>query len=219
MKIHYDPCTVNCRKVLAGLKLMGIDFESETYDYFDGLTEPSETGFRTLPAYLALNPMAELPTLTDGDLNLWESNAILQYAADAAGPSAAYPQDLKVRADINRWLLWESNKWFASCYVYLVENVVKPNVLQVEPDADILAAEDPNFHKLAGILDARLSGQPWLSGNEPTIADIAVASPMHLHSYQKLPLSEHGNVVAWYQRLEELPCWSNTDVAPLLGLS
>ena len=120
MKLHYDPCTVNCRKVIAGLKLMEIDFESETYEYFDGLTGPSETGFRTRPAYLAINPMAELPTLTDGDLNLWESNAILQYAADAAGPSAAYPQDLKVRADINRWLLWESNKWFASCYVYLV---------------------------------------------------------------------------------------------------
>ena len=96
---------------------------------------------------------------------------------------------------------------------------MKPNVLQVDPDADILAAEDPNFHKLAGILDARLSSQPWLTGNEPTIADIAVASPMHLHSYQKLPLSEHGNVMAWYQRLEGLPCWSSTDVAPLLGLS
>ena len=146
MKLHYDPCTVNCRKVIAGLKLMEIDFESETYDYFDGLTGPSETGFRTLPAYLAINPMAELPTLTDGDLNLWESNAILQYAADAAGPSAAYPQDLKVRADINRWLLWESNKWFASCYVYLVENVVKPYVLKVDPDAAILEGEDGNFN-------------------------------------------------------------------------
>ena len=219
MKLHYDPCTVNCRKVLAGLKLIGIDFESEKYDYFDGLTGPSKTGFRTLPAYLAINPMAELPTLVDGDLNLWESNAILQYAGDAAGPSAAYPQDLKVRADINRWLLWESNKWFTSCYVYLVENVVKPYVLEVDPDADILATEDPKFHKLAGILDARLSGQPWLAGNEPTIADIAVGSPMHLHSFQKLPLSEHGNLVAWYQRLEGLPCWRSTDVAPLLGLS
>ena len=198
---------------------MEIDFESETYDYFDGLTGPSETGFRTLPAYLAINPMAELPTLTDGDLNLWESNAILQYAADAAGPSAAYPQDLKVRADINRWLLWESNKWFASCYVYLVENVVKPYVLKVDPDAAILEGEDGNFHKLAGILNARLAGQSWISGNSPSIADIVVAAPMHLHSYQKLPLSQLGNVQAWYERLEELPCWSSTDVAPLLGLS
>ena len=66
---------------------------------------------------------------------------------------------------------------------------------------------------------ARLAGQSWISGNEPTIADIVVAAPMHLHSYQKLPLSQHGNVVAWYERLEGLPCWSSTDVAPLLGLS
>ena len=219
MKLHYDPCTVNCRKVIAGLKLMNIEFESEIYDYFDGLLEPSETGFRTLPAYLAINPMAELPTLSDGDLNLWESNAILQYAADAAGPSAAYPQDLKVRADINRWLLWESNSWFASCYVYLVENVVKPYVIKTDPDAGILEAEDVKFEKLASILSARLDNQPWISGSEPTIADIVVAAPMHLHSYQKLPLSNHANIRAWYGRLEELPCWSSTDVAPLLGLS
>ena len=124
-----------------------------------------------------------------------------------------------VTADINRWLLWESNKWFASCYVYLVENVVKPFVLEVDPDAAVLEAEDGNFHKLAGILDARLSGQSWSCGDQPTIADVAVGSPMHLHSFQKLPLSQHGNVVAWYERLEGLPCWSSTDVAPLLGLS
>ncbi len=219
MKLHYDPCTVNCRKVLAGLKLMNIEFESEKYDYFDGLLEPSETGFRTLPAYLAINPMAELPTLTDGDLHLWESNAILQYAGDVAGPTQAYPQDLKTRADINRWLLWESNKWFGSCYVYLVENVVKPFVMKIDPDADVLKAEDVKFGKLATVLNKRLDGQHWITGDKPTIADIAVASPMHLHSFQKLPLSNFENIQTWYSRLEELPCWSSTDVAPLLGLS
>ena len=53
---------------------------------------------------------------------LWESNAILQYAADKVGNNDVYSSDLKVRADINRWLLWESSAWFPSCYKYLVEN-------------------------------------------------------------------------------------------------
>ena len=39
---------------------------------------------------------------------------------------ASYPKDLKRRADINRWLLWEGSTWFPSCYTYLVEYVVKP---------------------------------------------------------------------------------------------
>jgi hypothetical protein len=28
-----------------------------------------------------------------------------------------YPKDLKKRANVNRWLLWESSVWFGSCYV------------------------------------------------------------------------------------------------------
>ena len=56
-------------------------------------------------AYVALNPMASLPALKDGDFVLWESNAILQYAADKYRKTEFYPTDLQRRADINRWLL------------------------------------------------------------------------------------------------------------------
>jgi glutathione S-transferase len=37
----------------------------------------------------------------------------------------------------------------------------------------VLAGEEERFHKLAGILDDRLSRRPWLAGDGPTIADIA----------------------------------------------
>ncbi len=150
MKLYYDPRTVNCRKVVAGLKLMDVAFESENVDYF--------TQGQKAPEFLAINPNGALPALTDGDMKLWESNAILQYAADKAGAEAAYPSDLQTRADVSRWLLWEASAWFPTCYVYLVENVVKP-ILGAEPDAAILEPEGPNFHNLAGILDARLNGQ------------------------------------------------------------
>ena len=36
MKIYADPISVNCRKVISGLKLMGIDFQLEYVDYFKG---------------------------------------------------------------------------------------------------------------------------------------------------------------------------------------
>jgi len=98
MKIHADPITVNCKKVLAGLDLIGAKYELVHVDYFKA--EQKEA------AYLALNPNSSLPTMVDGDFVLWESNAILQYAADKTGNDAAYPKDLKTRADINRWLLW-----------------------------------------------------------------------------------------------------------------
>lgn len=89
--------TVNCRKVLAGLAFLDLPFERVHVDYFK-----SE---QKAPEYLALNPNASLPTLVDGDFVLWESNGILQYAADRWGCEQAYPKDLQARADINRWLL------------------------------------------------------------------------------------------------------------------
>ena len=204
MKLYADPITVNCRKVLAGLDLIGAPFERVHVDYFSGEHRGD--------AYRSLNPNASVPTLVDGDFVLWESNAILAYAADRVGNTAVYPTDLKTRADIHRWLLWEAAHWFPSCYVYLVEHCVKP-LLQAEPDHTTIAAQDENFHKLAGILDARLASSRWLAGDEVTIADIAVAAPAHLHPYQRLPLDTHPNLKRWLvDGIERLPCWERTFV-------
>ncbi|OSZ67348.1 glutathione S-transferase family protein [Hydrogenophaga sp. IBVHS2] len=202
MKIYADPITVNCRKVLAGLDLMGAPYELHLVDYFKGEQKSD--------AYTAINPNQSIPAMVDGDLVLWESNAILQYAADKNGVSSAYPTDLKTRADINRWLLWESSSWFPSCYVYLVENCVKP-LLGGAADPAVLAAQDAQFHKLAGILDARLNGRQWIVTDKPTIADIALASPMHLHGWQRLPLDPHPHLRRWlFESVERLPSWDKT---------
>jgi glutathione S-transferase len=47
-----------------------------------------------------------------------------------------------------------------------------------EPDQKIIDAEADKFHRSAGILEARLSKNKWLTGDQITIADIAVAAPM-----------------------------------------
>ena len=204
MKLYCDPITVNCRKVLAGLDLIGAGFEKVHVDYFTGEQRSDE--------YRKLNPNAALPTLVDGDFVLWESNAILAYVADKVGNHDVYPADLRTRADINRWLLWEAAHWFPSCYVFLVEHCVKP-LLQSVPDLAVLEAQQDNFHKLAGILDQRLSQSRWLAGDHVTIADIAVAAPAHLHPYQKLPLQPYPNLRRWLTgQIEALPCWDRTYV-------
>lgn len=204
IKIYADPITVNCRKVIAGFDLIGAPYELVYVDYFKGehKAEP----------YVSLNPNASVPAMTDGDFALWESNAMLQYAADKLGNEAVYPRDLRTRADINRWLNWEGSHWFPSCYVFLVENCVKP-LLGGQPDPVVLDAQAAQFHKLAGILDQRLARQRWVAGDQPTIADIALAAPMHLHGWQKLPLSDHPNLRRWMlDDVEQLPCWQNSAV-------
>ena len=159
LEIYLDPCTVNSRKVLVGLILLSVEHHFNFIDYFAGKHKSA--------SYTALNPHATVPAATDGpDLTLTESNAILRYAADLANGGKghpAYPKHLKRRADVNRWLLWETSSWFPSCYVYLVEFVVKP-LLKADPDQAIIDNETPKWRKSATIFDDRLSRSGrWLT--------------------------------------------------------
>ncbi len=206
LKIHADPITINCRKVLAGLDFLGVEFELVGMNFF--------AGDHTSAEHLALNPNGTVPVAVDDDLVLWESNAILQYGADKVAHTSGYPTDLKHRADINRWLLWEASAWFPCCYAFLVENVGKP-LQGAEPDRDVLTAQTDRFHKLAAVLDARLANHRWLTGDQPTIADIAVAAPIHMHTEAKVPLADHKNLYRWMtQDLEKMPSWEATHVGP-----
>ncbi len=205
MEVFADPITVNCRKVFAGLKMMGVDYEHNNVDYF--------TAQQKSPEYTAINPNQSLPALRDGDLVLWESNAMLQYIADKNGKDEFYPRDTVARADVNRWLFWESAHWFPSTYVYLVENCVKP-VLGSEPDPAVLDGERERFDRLAGLLNDRLADRKYIMGDSVTIADIAVAAPMHLHEWQQLPLDDYPNIRAWMtERIEPQPFWKATHIA------
>jgi glutathione S-transferase len=211
MQIYADPITINCRKVLAGLKMMDIPYELLHVDYFQGAQKS--------PEYTAVNPNQSIPAMRDGDLVLWESNAILAYAADKHGKTAFYPTDLKARADVNRWMFWESAAWFPAAYPYLVEHCVKP-LLSAEPDVASLQASEGNFHKLASILNTRLASNTWLCGSSPTIADIVVAAPIHLHPFQKMPLSAYPHLIRWMtQNVEKLPAWDATFVGEGFSLN
>lgn len=56
LEIYLDPCTVNSRKVLAGLDLLGTKYEFHHVDYFAGAHKSEE--------YLKINPHATGETRT-----------------------------------------------------------------------------------------------------------------------------------------------------------
>lgn len=205
IQVYCDPCTVNSRKVLAGLEQMKADYNQNYINYFTGQHKSAE--------YKKINPCATVPSATDGDLTITESNAILQYAADISGAESMYPKDLKKRALINKWLLWEACQWFPSCYIYLVEYVVKP-LLQAEPDQKVIDGESERFNTLAGILNDQLSKTKWLTGDDVTIADFAVAAPMHLHEASHFPLEKYPHLKRWMtEGMEQLDSWKKTQGA------
>jgi glutathione S-transferase len=157
------------------------------------------TGAYKSPEYLLIHPSAPVPSAVYDDCIITESNLILQYAGDLGNGVVHYTKDLKKRADVNGWLLWEALVWFPSCYVYLFEFVVKP-LLKTEPDQSTI--------------DAQLAKTKWLVGDGITIADIAVALPMRLHAAQRLPPDQHPNLKCWMgEGIEKLPCWQKTQAA------
>nr|POE59296.1 inactive glutathione s-transferase d3 [Quercus suber] len=164
------------------------------------------------PAFTKINVMATVPAAVDGDLTLTESDAILQYAADITeGGDKFYPKDVKRRAIVNRWLLWEASVWFPSNYTYLVEYVVKP-LLQSEPDQKVIDDAAPRYHQLARVLNDQLGQTPYVA-DELSIADIAIAACMHLHQAMRVPLTEYPNICRWYADIEKLAAWQNTQAA------
>jgi glutathione S-transferase len=204
LEVHLDPATINSRKVLAGLELLGTPYEVTHVNYFAGAHKQSP--------YIELNPNGMLPAVKDGDFTLWESGAILQYAADQSASDKHYPRDPKKRADVNRWLLWEAAHWQPSCYVFFIENAVKP-LMKAPTDKALVDKEMVNWRRLAGILDGRLAKSKWLAGDTVTIADIAVAAPMHMHKRQGLPVDDFPNLKRWIAEVEKLPCWQKTQGA------
>jgi glutathione S-transferase len=204
LEVHLDPATINSRKVLAGLELLSTPYEVTHVNYFAGAHKQSP--------YIELNPNGMLPAVKDGDFTLWESGAILQYAADQSASDKHYPRDPKKRADVNRWLLWEAAHWQPSCYVFFIENAVKP-LMKAPTDKALVDKEMVNWRRLAGILDGRLAKSKWLAGDTVTIADIAVAAPMHMHKRQGLPVDDFPNLKRWIAEVEKLPCWQKTQGA------
>src|SRR5262245_8979125 len=65
-------------------------------------------GASRAPAYLALNPLGKVPALVDGEVVLWESNAINWYIAEKHPDTRPLPATPAGRASVQRWLLYQA---------------------------------------------------------------------------------------------------------------
>jgi glutathione S-transferase len=207
MKLYGFPPSPNTWKVRAVAAHLGIPLELEIVDLTKG-------GSRT-PEFLALNPTGRTPVLVDGDFTLWESNAIMQYLAGQTANSL-WPDDARTRADIMRWQSWQLAHWGpGACEPLIFERVVKAFLNLGPPDAAIVAKGTDAFNREARVLDAHLSRQRYLVGNDLTLADFAIASLLFHAAKAELPLAPYAHVREWFGRVSALPAWHDT--APKLA--
>jgi glutathione S-transferase len=56
-----------------------------------------------------------------------------------------------------------------------------------------------------------LPGGEWICGQQPSLADLAIAAPLADWQRARLPLKEFGEIVRWFGQIQALDCWQQTE--------
>ena len=183
--------SINVQKALWALDEVGRRFEHiQLGGAFGGLSDP---------AYRALNPNSRVPTLTDGDLVVWESYAIVRYVAAAYGAGTLWPADPRQRALADQWTDWTSAT-FQTAWLRVFEAVIRTPVAQHNPG--LIAKARADADRLYGMLDAWLADREYLAGPTFTYADIVVGVSMFRWMTMPIERKSMPALEAWYRRLE-----------------
>ena len=187
MRLYTFTVTPNNRKVEAFVRHFDLDVDIHPVSFKAKETQS--------PAFLALNPMGKVPVLTDGDFSLWESNAILCYLATTFPATSALPAGARGRADVDRWLYWQS------CHLI-------PAIAALKTAAET----DPgSVTPLLKILEQQLTGREYMLG-ALTVADFAIAPYLMTKLGRQLDYSACPNLSAWLERMGRLKGFMATQV-------
>jgi glutathione S-transferase len=197
MKLYYFE-TLNPRKACAVARYLGSPVEFVHVDLGKGEN-------RT-PDYLAINPNGKVPALVDGDLKLWEANAIMCHLAAFDG-SDLWPQKAPQQVEVMRWLSWNADHFTRHAGALYFQHIIKPRFGL--GDVDPAAVEEASgwVRKFGAVLDDHLNGRKYLVADTLSVADFAVAITLPYAQQTHLPLDGFTHIERWHDRLNELPAW------------
>jgi len=164
------------------------------------------------PDFLKINPLGKIPVLVDADFVLWESNAILQYIAEKFADFQFSDQDPQKRADISRWLFWESSHWqpaLSTVLAPVVGHHLLPHVIPAPKEAPNW--QHPDFNRWVTYLNSRLTQHSHVVNDRLTIADFSVAGMMTYFRFAKFPFDHFPALKNWYERIESLDAWKKSE--------
>ena len=171
---------------------LGLDYEHDP-------VEIGDAGART-PEFLAINPNGRLPVIVDDGFVLFESLAITLYLAKKHSADRLYPGTLEGEARAWQWSLW------AVTEVDRGVNIWSLHAVRLPPEEQDMAKRAEALKVLVApfkVLDAAVSGSPYLLGNEFTVADLNVAAV--ISRAIEIDLTATPNLKAWLTRCLERP--------------
>lgn len=198
-------------RILWLLEELGAEYELKLYN------RDPETNLA--PAeYKAISPLGTAPVITDGDLALAESNAIIDYILDAHPGSPVNPAPgSEHRA---RHLFWFHASQGSLMSLGMIEMLFR--VLEQRapwPISKLLTAvfgkarvafTKPRKALLLKKIEDDLGTAPWFGGDHVTSADITMSYPMEsLRDRGEINAQDHPNAMAWFARVEALPSYQS----------
>ena len=183
----------NVQAVMWGIAELGLECERLDYGLNFGGNDTAQ--------YLALNPFGLVPTLTDGDLVVWESCAILRYLASKYGDGDAFwPSDPAARARVDMWAEWGKVNFSRDFTVPIFWARVR--TAAKDRDQAALAVALDRFDGYLGHLEAQLGNDPYVTGADFTLADVVIGHVLFRYFDIDILRKARPIIEAYYQRLQ-----------------
>jgi glutathione S-transferase len=188
--------SVNVQKVLWCLRELDLSYQR--------IDAGMAFGKNNEPPYLAMNPNGRVPTLSDGDFVLWESNSVMRYLCMAYGRNTPiYPSSPRQRAAVDRWLDWTLST------LQPVDRPVFWALVRTPPEKRDMVAIQKDVDAEAAqwrIVEAQAATRRFIEGDAFTIADIAIgAYARRWFGVEGVTKPKFPNLERWFAELSTRP--------------
>ena len=157
------------------------------------------------PEYLAISPNNKMPAIVDHDpagggapVSVFESGAILVYLAVKTGKFI--PADMRGRVACLEWLFWQMGGLGPMTGQHGHFSVYAPEKIPYAMERYRKEAE-----RLLDVLDHRLQGRAFLTGDDYTIADMACYPWINPYDKAPLDLEPFAEVRRWHDAIAARP--------------
>ena len=161
------------------------------------------TGEQLLPRYRAVNPQGFVPLLVDGDTQVSQSLAIIEYLEESYPQKSLLPQDAAQRARIRMMAQ------VIACDIHPINNLrvlkyLADPIGQSQPEVEVWARHwiQKGFETLEALADAR---GPYIAGEEVTLADVCLVPQLYNARRVNTDLAPYPRLLAIEERLQSLP--------------
>ena len=194
LKIWGRLSSVNVQKVVWCCDELGLAYER--------VDAGGAFGLNDTPEYLAMNPNGLVPVIDDDGFILYESNAIVRYLAAKHAGGTLWPAELRARADVDRWMEWQSTGYTPAMLQAFWQLVRTP---AAKRDAAAVEASRVKSEKFSGILDVHLRDREYIAAKAFSPADIVVGCAAHRWLHLPIERVARPNLERWYAMLKSRP--------------